>query len=195
MLLCRELFSQGHTGINFEKYEDIPVEATGDDSPKHISSFDDCSLTEIIRMNIELAHYTSPTPVQKHAIPIILSKRDLMACAQTGTVCAFPFARVASCSQVFLECRGLLWPIVLAVQNICTSDSLREECTLENALLQLCSHTCFQAILNWHKCWCHMVLVATVLLQHLCLHCALHATFQFCTSCGLVQPWCAFDIT
>ncbi|KAH8039584.1 hypothetical protein HPB51_007784 [Rhipicephalus microplus] len=41
----RELLSHGHTGINFEKYEDIPVEVTGDDAPKHINSFDDCSLT------------------------------------------------------------------------------------------------------------------------------------------------------
>lgn len=83
--LERHLFSQGHTGINFEKYEDIPVEASGMDCPNHINSFDECPLTEIIRMNIELARYEHPTPVQKYAIPIILSKRDLMACAQTGS--------------------------------------------------------------------------------------------------------------
>lgn len=39
---------------------------------------------EIIMGNIELTRYTRPTPVQKHAIPIIKEKRDLMACAQTG---------------------------------------------------------------------------------------------------------------
>lgn len=39
---------------------------------------------EIIMGNITLSRYTRPTPVQKYAIPIIKSKRDLMACAQTG---------------------------------------------------------------------------------------------------------------
>ena len=42
-------------------------------------------LTEIIAANIEMARYTKPTPVQKNALPIILAKRDLMACAQTGS--------------------------------------------------------------------------------------------------------------
>ena len=35
--------------------------------------------------NIELTHHTHPTPVQKHAIPIIKEKSDLMACPQTGS--------------------------------------------------------------------------------------------------------------
>lgn len=39
---------------------------------------------EIIMGNIALSRYTRPTPVQKYAIPIVKSKRDLMACAQTG---------------------------------------------------------------------------------------------------------------
>lgn len=33
-----ELFGSGNTGINFSKYEDIPVEATGHDIPPHITS-------------------------------------------------------------------------------------------------------------------------------------------------------------
>ncbi|XP_036426418.1 DEAD-box helicase 3 X-linked b isoform X2 [Colossoma macropomum] len=83
--LEHELFSGSNTGINFEKYDDIPVEATGHNSPQHIESFHDVDMGEIIMGNIALSRYTRPTPVQKHAIPIIKSKRDLMACAQTGS--------------------------------------------------------------------------------------------------------------
>ncbi|KAJ7410876.1 ATP-dependent RNA helicase DDX3X [Pitangus sulphuratus] len=82
--LEQELFSGSNTGINFEKYDDIPVEATGSNCPPHIESFSDVDMGEIIMGNIELTRYTRPTPVQKHAIPIIKEKRDLMACAQTG---------------------------------------------------------------------------------------------------------------
>lgn len=49
-----------------------------------ILQFSDVDMGEIIMGNIELTRYTRPTPVQKHAIPIIKEKRDLMACAQTG---------------------------------------------------------------------------------------------------------------
>ncbi|XP_017473537.1 PREDICTED: ATP-dependent RNA helicase bel [Rhagoletis zephyria] len=81
----QELFGVGNTGINFDKYEDIPVEATGQNVPTNITSFEDVQLTEIIRNNVTLARYDKPTPVQKHAIPIIINGRDLMACAQTGS--------------------------------------------------------------------------------------------------------------
>ncbi|KAJ8891720.1 hypothetical protein PR048_004249 [Dryococelus australis] len=42
-------------------------------------------MTEIISNNIALARYDKPTPVQKYAIPIIIDRRDVMACAQTGS--------------------------------------------------------------------------------------------------------------
>lgn len=80
-----ELFGTANTGINFNKYEDIPVEATGQQVPEHITTFDDIKLTDIIRDNVKMARYDKPTPVQKYAIPIILAGRDLMSCAQTGS--------------------------------------------------------------------------------------------------------------
>ncbi|XP_027206310.1 ATP-dependent RNA helicase bel [Dermatophagoides pteronyssinus] len=83
----KHLFSGVHTGINFEKYEDIPVKVTGEYCPQPIESFSDpqLKLTPIIENNVKLANYDKPTPVQKYAIPIIMARRDLMACAQTGS--------------------------------------------------------------------------------------------------------------
>lgn len=74
-----------HTGINFEKYEDIPVEATGDDVPEPISSFDEAGLEPLLLENIKRTGYTVPTPVQKWSISFGRVNRDMMACAQTGS--------------------------------------------------------------------------------------------------------------
>ncbi|KAI8369895.1 P-loop containing nucleoside triphosphate hydrolase protein [Choanephora cucurbitarum] len=74
-----------HTGINFEKYDDIPVEASGHDCPEPITSFTSPPIDSHLLSNIELARYTTPTPVQKYSIPIVDAGRDLMACAQTGS--------------------------------------------------------------------------------------------------------------
>ncbi|OTB05796.1 hypothetical protein M426DRAFT_72647 [Hypoxylon sp. CI-4A] len=87
----RELFgtpddpSKQHTGINFEKYDDIPVEASGHDAPEPVLTFSNPPLDDHLIRNIELAHYKVPTPVQKYSIPIVMGGRDLMACAQTGS--------------------------------------------------------------------------------------------------------------
>ncbi|XP_056610454.1 DEAD-box helicase 3 X-linked a isoform X2 [Triplophysa dalaica] len=103
--LENELFAGSNTGINFEKYDDIPVEATGTDSPVHIDSFHDVDMGEIIMSNIALSRYTRPTPVQKYAIPIIKSKRDLMACAQTGSGKTAAFL-LPVLSQIYTEGPG-----------------------------------------------------------------------------------------
>uniref|UniRef100_A0AAY4E2L2 RNA helicase n=1 Tax=Denticeps clupeoides TaxID=299321 RepID=A0AAY4E2L2_9TELE len=100
-----ELFSGSNTGINFEKYDDIPVEATGSNSPPHIESFHDVDMGEIIMGNITLSRYTRPTPVQKYAIPIIKAQRDLMACAQTGSGKTAAFL-LPVLSQIYTEGPG-----------------------------------------------------------------------------------------
>ena len=80
----RELFEEHLSGINFDKYDDIPVDVSGNEPPAAISLFADLKLGEVLTNNLALCNYSKPTPVQKNAIPIILSSRDLMACAQTG---------------------------------------------------------------------------------------------------------------
>ncbi|KAJ2685835.1 DEAD-box ATP-dependent RNA helicase, partial [Coemansia spiralis] len=74
-----------HTGINFEKYDNIPVEATGDKVPEPIEKFEDAELEPLLLENIKLSGYTVPTPVQKWSIPFGAAGRDMMACAQTGS--------------------------------------------------------------------------------------------------------------
>ncbi|WFD43865.1 RNA helicase [Malassezia psittaci] len=89
--LERELFGEANdgnsqgTGINFDKYSDIPVEATGNDVPEPITEFAHPPVDEHLISNIRLARYTTPTPVQKYSIPIVGAGRDLMGCAQTGS--------------------------------------------------------------------------------------------------------------
>lgn len=83
----QELFGTGHmlTGINFDKYDDIPVEATGRDAPSHIDTMSEGKLQEVLQLNCALCGYNKLTPVQKYAVPIVGGGRDLMACAQTGS--------------------------------------------------------------------------------------------------------------
>eukprot|EP00899_Mesostigma_viride_P011904 jgi/Mesvir1/20714/Mv14910-RA.1 len=46
------LFSGENTGINFDAYEDIPVEATGQDVPSPIESFDELDFGQALNANI-----------------------------------------------------------------------------------------------------------------------------------------------
>jgi len=79
------LFKKKSTGINFDKYNDIKVNASGNNVPAPIAAFAEGKFHEVLASNIELAGYQKPTPIQKYAIPISLKQRDLMACAQTGS--------------------------------------------------------------------------------------------------------------
>lgn len=87
----RELFgvpndpTKQQTGINFANYDDIPIEASGSDVPEPVNTFTNPPLDDHLLSNIKLASYTTPTPVQKYSIPIVMGGRDLMACAQTGS--------------------------------------------------------------------------------------------------------------
>ncbi|XP_056020030.1 ATP-dependent RNA helicase DDX4-like isoform X3 [Ostrea edulis] len=80
-----EIFKIIQKGINFDKYDKIPVEVTGRDAPQAINNFDEAGLYERILVNVQKAQFEKPTPVQKYSIPLVMAGRDLMACAQTGS--------------------------------------------------------------------------------------------------------------
>ncbi|KAL6221219.1 hypothetical protein ACLB2K_008971 [Fragaria x ananassa] len=101
-----------NAGINFDAYEDIPVEASGEDVPAPAGSFQEIDLGECLNNNVKRCRYVKPTPVQCHAIPIALAGRDLMGGRSQSddgwTV--FPFALILSptrelASQIYEEAK------------------------------------------------------------------------------------------
>jgi len=81
-----ELFKRSiQAGINFSKYENIPVKVSGENAPKNITSFEEANLRPLLMENIKKSSYQVPTPIQKYSIPILMADRDLMGCAQTGS--------------------------------------------------------------------------------------------------------------
>jgi ATP-dependent RNA helicase DDX3X len=75
------LFKQVKDVSEFD--EDFPVD-TSEDFPE-MSNFDDCEVHPCLLANIKRLKYSKPTPIQKFSIPVSLQRRDLMACAQTGS--------------------------------------------------------------------------------------------------------------
>jgi DEAD box ATP-dependent RNA helicase len=79
------LFNTISAGINFERYDKILINITGKNPPKPINNFD-AKITDQCLLNaVKKSGFSKPTPVQKYSIPIIMEKRNLMACAQTGS--------------------------------------------------------------------------------------------------------------
>ncbi|KAI3632392.1 hypothetical protein MIR68_009498 [Amoeboaphelidium protococcarum] len=81
----KEELDQRTPGINFSKYENIKAKVTGKNAPSPISNFEELGLHKHVLENIRKCKYKVPTPVQKYGIPVVMSGRDMMACAQTGS--------------------------------------------------------------------------------------------------------------
>jgi len=72
-------------GINFQKYDKIKVNVTGSDIPPMSGSFSGFNLNPILQKNVKDCKFDEPTPCQKYSIPVLMKKRDIMCCAQTGS--------------------------------------------------------------------------------------------------------------
>lgn len=92
------------SGINFDKYDDIPSSVSGRECPEAIVDFASSNLHPLCKENVALANYSNPTPVQKYSVPTVLAGRDLMACAQTGSGKTAAFL-VPSISHMFTHHR------------------------------------------------------------------------------------------
>lgn len=81
----KDLFDTANSGINFDKYDDIPVNISGGEPLPPIDTFAAANLHDFVQENVNKTGYVKPTPVQKYSIPTLLANRDLMSCAQTGS--------------------------------------------------------------------------------------------------------------
>ena len=48
-------------------------------------TFEEFGLSEEVMQGLDAMNFQEATPVQEQTIPVILQKKDLIACAQTGT--------------------------------------------------------------------------------------------------------------
>src|SRR6266567_2402639 len=74
---CATTHMMATTTIELEAEPLAEIEAT--------PTFDSLGLSPIVLAAVRDAGYTTPTPIQEQAIPLILRGRDVMGLAQTGT--------------------------------------------------------------------------------------------------------------
>lgn len=63
----------------------VDVEDGEPEAPSAIESFEDMELKRDILADIKFREYDKPSPIQAQAIPVILSGRDVLGCAETGS--------------------------------------------------------------------------------------------------------------
>ncbi|KAF9543390.1 hypothetical protein EC957_000900 [Mortierella hygrophila] len=87
--LEHELFDEENrinAGIYFDKYKTISASVKGGPENRRVmNDFKELALHPTILENIVRMKYKEPTPIQKHATPLLFAGYDILACAQTGS--------------------------------------------------------------------------------------------------------------
>lgn len=63
----------------------LAIQVSGFDVPRPIKTFDDCGFSAELMKVIAKQAYENPTPIQCQALPIVLSGRDIIGIAKTGS--------------------------------------------------------------------------------------------------------------
>ena len=81
--------------------EDGDTKQTLPSCPPPIESFEDMNLTRDVMLDIRHHEYLKPTPIQSQAIPIALSGRDILGCAETGSgkTASFSIPMISHCKN------------------------------------------------------------------------------------------------
>jgi len=68
------------------------IKVSGKDIPKPVQKWSQCGLTQPILDTIDSLGYDKPTPIQMQALPVIMSGRDVIGVAKTGSGKTMAFA-------------------------------------------------------------------------------------------------------
>ena len=84
--------------------------------------FESLNIIDPILKALQEEGYTTPTPIQAEAIPIILQGTDLLGCAQTGTgktaAFAIPILQLLSANKVYDKKRKIRSLIVTPTREL-----------------------------------------------------------------------------
>lgn len=96
-------------GMSNEQIEslrlEIEVTVKGEGAPPPILDFSNCRLDPKLSVNLEIAGYDIPTPVQMQTIPAALKRRDILVSADTGSgkTASFLIPIVSRCSMIRMQ--------------------------------------------------------------------------------------------
>lgn len=94
---------EGMTNDQIESLRlEIKVHVKGEGVPPPILDFSNCKFDPKLKVNLEIAGYDIPTPVQMQAIPAALKRRDILVSADTGSgkTASFLIPIVSRCSMI-----------------------------------------------------------------------------------------------
>lgn len=95
--------------INFLIRADVNI--SGPDPIRPVREFSDLGFDDALMAEIAKQNYTEPTQIQKQALPVALSGRDIIGIAQTGTSTLHHSSILSSsqiCANFYVFVRGVL---------------------------------------------------------------------------------------
>src|ERR1051326_9205948 len=84
-LSVKALMAPGSDDLQPGPFHTMCALASFESRQRNFMTFSNLGLTPALARGCESLGYTDPTPIQRQAIPVILSGADLIGCAETGT--------------------------------------------------------------------------------------------------------------